>query len=114
VDGTKVTFSPREHVLVLLLAQRRVDGQAPYDSHKSPPDDYNNLARLLKAEAKNNFSDWRTELPTDMDVETIRKVISSIRGKLKKAGDPGRRLEKILESKAGVGLHLDASAIELC
>lgn len=106
IDGTEVRFSPREHVLVLLLARECVEGRPPYPDHPRAHASYQQLADKLRAKADSgNFRDWHSDIPKNSDSEDIRKMVSSIREKLKAAGPDGRVLEKSLVSRGCLGFQ---------
>lgn len=106
IDGTEVRFSPREHVLLTLLACECVEGRPPFPDHTAAHASYEQLASQLRtASDPNNFHDWCRNIPKNCDSEDIRKMVNSIRGKLKSADSAGRALDRCLVSRGCLGFQ---------
>lgn len=106
IDGTEVRFSPREHVLVMLLARECVEGHPPFIDHTAAHASYQRLADKLRAATDpGSFRDWRSNIPKNSDSEDIRKMVSGVREKLKSADSAGRALERCLVSRGCLGFQ---------
>jgi len=113
VDGLTLRFAPREHVLIIQLARDCLEGRPAYPDHPRAHAAYEKTAMALREQVSDAFHDWRSDIPKTTNSDDIRKIISSIRSKLKKAGGGAARLERFLDSSRGVALHLSPSTVIL-
>jgi CRISPR-associated protein (TIGR02584 family) len=109
VEGLTIRFSPREHVLLVLLAEDCQRGRPAYPDHPRAHAAYEKKATALREQVTDAFHDWRADIPKTTTAEDIRKIISNIRSKLKRAGGSAARLERFLDSSRGVALQLNPS-----
>lgn len=114
VDGVEVRFTPREHVLLIQLARDCVEGRPAYPDHEKAHAAFQATAADLRSEVKDVFHDWRANIPKTTTAEDIRKIVSSIRTKLKKSGGAALRLERSLDSRRSLAFLLGAETFVLC
>lgn len=98
IDGTKVRFAPREHVMNILLARRCQKGLPSFADHTETCEDYQKVAEEIRGNA-DPFT-WRDNVgKTEMKFDDMRKILNSIRQKLKKEGGGAIGLERCLNSR---------------
>lgn len=106
IDGTEIRFSPREHVLITLLARACVEGRPPFTDHTAAHAAYQQLASQLRtASDPRSFHDWHRNIPRNSEPEDIRKMVNGIREKLKSADSAGRAFERCLVSRGCLGFE---------
>ena len=118
VNGTRIRVSPREHLLVLFLAERAKAGEVVLGAYGEAIDLMNDFRKQLRAEAPiNDFSDWRhgdgLSSPFDTDGQDLRRAISSLRSKLRLAGGAGTALASCLPGKGRFSLTVPGAMIEI-
>ena len=118
VNGTRIRIAPREHLVLLFLAERAKTGEAVLGAYAAAIDPINDFRKQLKAEApSNDFSDWRhgdgLSSPFDADADDLRRALSSLRAKLHKVGGAGAALASCLPGKGRFGLTVPGALIEI-
>lgn len=115
VNGTTVSLTPREHLLMLFIAECARAKKPALPSYKdalNPLDEFREL--LVKDAPENDFSDWRRSnaMKSKMDDEQeIRKSLSSVRKKLMNAGGDAVYLAHCLPQKGRFSLDAQPSLI---
>jgi CRISPR-associated protein (TIGR02584 family) len=117
VNGQRVKLSPAQALLLLFLAENAKKGARP-------PEKYDVAAgealpafadRLRGQCVANDFDDWRNDarLAEDFDGQALRKLLSELRTKLRKAGPDAAALLPLLPEKGRFSLDLAPEAITL-
>ena len=116
-SGSRVRLAPREHLLLLFLANRAKSGEPPFAAQKDALDSLNEFREALRAEApSNDWSDWRL---TDSlkcrftDDQEIRRALSSLRDKIQSLGGDAAALGSCLPERGRFSLDVSASLIYL-
>ena len=103
VNGTAVELSAREQLLILFLADRADKGEPPFGSYKDGIGALNGYQEKTRREAPDNdFSDWRwrPELNSKLDEDDIRRLLNTLRGKLRSnVSDPGALLDNLPKAR---------------
>jgi len=114
VNGQTVSTTPREHLLLLFLAEHVGE---PIGEVYSDLDDGLNAFRekIRQSATKESFGDWRgheslKDVIRESD-DTIRKLISSLRAKFSKAGPAGVRVARALPARGRISLDLPPETI---
>lgn len=116
VNGTRVTLAPREHLVVLFLANRAKRGEPPFAAQKEAVESLNDFrVALVKAAPAGNFADWRhgDSLRSAIEEPDIRKAMSSLRSKLLQARGNAPPLLSCLPQKGRFSLEVVPSLIHL-
>ncbi len=84
VNGTRVRTAPREHLVLLFLAQRAKSSEPVLGAYGEGVDLLNDCREQIRAEAPaDDFSDWRhgdtLSSPFDADAQDVRRAISDLR-----------------------------------
>jgi len=112
VNGTVVRLSPREHAVMLFLARRAKAGESPIVDYKSAVEPLNEcVVDLVAQKVEDDFADWRYDLKSDFDEGDLRRLLSSIRGKLKQAGDDAALLATCLPERGRCSLEIPGGMI---
>jgi hypothetical protein len=118
VNDCPVDLSVAEYILIWNLAKRASEGLPALGKYGNATEDVAATARELYA-ARNpaDFSDWRAGANTagggteKIDEWWIRKNLSSMRNKLRKAGRDAAALNTLLPESRRYSLDLDGSRI---
>lgn len=114
LDGSEIRFSPREHVLLLLLAEHCIKKSPPFPDHTRAHGAYEELAARLRAAADpKDFSDWRYDVDKSIKDDDIRKIVNGIRTRLKATGPSGIRLSAALQSRKGLAFSLPPDVFKI-
>ena len=114
VNGTPVSLSAPECLLVLFLARRSKDGEPPFAAYKDVLDPLNAF-RTEQVAAARELSDWRhaDSLRGEWDDRAVTKTVASLRDKLRRAGGDGVLLANCLPEKGRCSLDLEPRLIFL-
>lgn len=117
VNGTRVSLAPREHLVMLFLATRAKRGEPLLGSYIDAVDPLNQFREEVRATAPgNDFSDWRYGGATQSkftDDHEIRRALSGIRSRLRKAGGNADLLIPCLPERGRFGLSVPGSLIQI-
>jgi len=117
INGARLRLSPREHLLLLFLANRTKDGKPPFAMQKNALDDLNEFRASLREEAPpKDWSDWRLAdslKPEISDDQDIRRALSSLRAKVIALGGDAAILAGCLPERGRFSLDMSASLIFL-
>lgn len=114
VNGTAVELSAREQLLILFLADRVDKGQPPFGSYKDGIGTLNEYREKTRREAPDNdFSDWRwrPELNSKLDEDDIRRLLNTLRGKLRSNASGPRALLDHLPKARRLSIDLRSNQI---
>lgn len=114
VNGTRVRLAPLEQLLMLFLSRRAKHGEPAFGSYKEAAEALD-VFRAEQVRAPKDFSDWRhaDSLRQSVDEQTIRKVTSSLRDKLRRAGGNALLLAPCLPEKGRCSLEVPGPLIHL-
>ncbi len=120
VNGTRVSLSPTEYVLVRHLAEAAGALRPAIDGYEAAASAVVETAKRIHAEHdQNDFSDWRYKaLPAgkgfdEINERWITKRLDSIRAKLRHAGPGAAALVSLLPGRGRFSLDLPPTAIKL-
>ena len=119
VNGSRVKVGPREHLVLLFLATRVKQGEPPLASYKealAPLNEYRE--RLRESAPPNNWSDWRyadslAQAFDESDDQDLRKLVSSLRVRLRRTGNNASALANCLPEKGRFSLTVPGSLIQI-
>jgi CRISPR-associated protein (TIGR02584 family) len=117
VNGSVIHLTPREHLILLFLARRAKAGETALSSYKMALDPLDAFRAQLYMEPKvSREHDWRcspgmNESLADDDTDSLRKLLDSIKTKLKEAGGDALYLAHCLPEKGRFSLDIPASMI---
>lgn len=116
INGTRVTFAPREHLVLLFLANRAKSSQSALAKQTDatvPIDEFRNA--LVQSAPNRDLSDWRHSngLMTSLDDQDVRKALSGIRSKLRETGGNASKLLACIPEKGRFSLAVPGSLIHL-
>lgn len=114
INGHEVDPSPREHVLMLFLARRAKDQSGGFPDYKNALDPLNAFrADLCASRLASDFSDWRYDprLRQAFNEEHVRKLVSSLKQKLRQRGGDASLLAACLPEKGRFSLDLEPALI---
>lgn len=117
LNGQELITSVREHLVLLLLAEKFSDPQ--WVKLASLEEDLNTLRRKLQAEApQDNFGDWRHQEGLAMPLSetedgAIRKALSSLRKKFKALGPDGAVFAAALPVAHRISLDLPPENVKV-
>jgi len=117
VNGTRLKLAPREHLVLLFLATRAKQGEPPSGSYSEALDPVNEFREELRqTRPDRDLSDWRygdgVKNSFDDDQE-LRRAISSIRDKLRRAGGNALDLVPCLPERGRFSLEVPGPLIEI-
>jgi hypothetical protein len=115
VNGSRLKLAPREHLLLLFLANRTENGEPPFPMQKDALDALNEFREALRAEAPaQDWSDWRRadslKAPITDD-QDIRRALSSLRDKVQALGGDAAALAFCLPVRGRFSLDIPAPLI---
>lgn len=116
VNGQETEPSPREHVLLLFLARRAKDEAGSFPDYKNAVAALNAFRDDLRAgRPASNLGDWRHDprLQQPFEDEHLRKLVSSLKQKLRRRGGDPALLAACLPEKGRFSLDLEPSLIFL-
>jgi CRISPR-associated protein (TIGR02584 family) len=116
VNGIRVKLSPREQLLALFLADLGRKGQPAFAAYKNAENALNEYREQLGREVpEDDFSDWRgsKSIASGIDEEEIRKAVSSLRAKLKKAGPEAMALLPFIPEAGRLSIDLPRKQISV-
>lgn len=115
VDGVPVALGPREHLLVLLLAERLLAGRAAFPSIKDLAVAVEERRKqFVSSRAGTDLGDWSVKLGcTCLDEQDVRRALSNFGIKLRKLGLPVARLAGALPQRGGFSLALQKKQVRL-
>lgn len=112
VNSEQVKLGAREQAVMLFLVQRAKDSLPAFPDYKNAVEPLNDWVRDLIATAPtDDYGDWRHDLQATFDEEALRKLISSVRGKLKRRGREAAMLAGCLPEKGRCSLDVPGSMI---
>ena len=117
INGSRLRMAPREHLLLLFLANRTKNGEPPFAMQKDALDALNDFRESLRAEAPTrDWSDWRLtdSLKSPIaDDQDIRRALSSLREKILALGGDAAALAACLPERGRFSLDLPAPLLFL-
>lgn len=115
VNGVLVALGPREHLLVLLLAERVLAGRAAFTGNKELAVAVEERRKqIVSARPGTDLNDWSAKLcGTCLDEQDVRRALSNFRVKLCKLGQPAARLAGALPQRGGFSLALRKKQVRL-
>lgn len=116
VNGTDVRLAPREQVVLLFLASRAKRGEPVLSSYKEAEDRINEFQTFLRQSIPAaTMGDWRhgDALKSAFDEQDLRRAISSLRNKLRRAGGNAYRLAPCLPEKGRFSLEIPGPLIHI-
>lgn len=117
VNGSRLKLAPREHLLLLFLANRTKNSEPPFAMQKDALDALNEFREALRSEAPaQDWSDWRRAdslKATIADDQDIRRALSSLRDKVLALGGNAAALAACLPERGRFSLDMPASLIFL-
>jgi hypothetical protein len=115
VNGTRVKLAPREQIVLLFLATRAKHNEPAIGAYAEAVEPLNVFRESLWGAARaDDFADWRggdatkTKFDDDQD---LRKAVSSIKQKLRRAGGNAHLLATCLPEKGRFSLSVPGSLI---
>lgn len=117
VNGTRLAPAPREHIILLFLADRCKNGGEPIASYQEAVEPLDQFRKDLRASApKAALADWRHGVSLEnrfQEEQEIRRAISSLRKKLREAGGNAPDLIPCLPGRGRFSLSVPPSLIQL-
>jgi CRISPR-associated protein (TIGR02584 family) len=114
VNGTRVKLSPREHLVLLFLASRAKRGEPAIGAYAEAVDPLNDFRQEVRAIKPKNDLPAGDAIQTKFeDEEDIRKVVSSIRHKLRVAGGNAHLLGPCMPEKGRFSLAVPGELIHI-
>jgi CRISPR-associated protein (TIGR02584 family) len=104
VHGVSVQLAPREYLILRFLADRAKSGDPILGSQKEALDPLKAFQKsLLLSAPEDDYSDWRhlDSIGEPMEEAELRRALSSLRSKLRKAGGQASHLADCLPSGPG-------------
>jgi len=108
-----IALSSKEFAIFHFLATRVHQGHPPYPDYKSGLDDLNEHIQALRSQAPSDNLSHPYHTLTSIDSEDIRKLISSMKSKIKKQGHITRPLANCLPEKGRLSLDYPAEMVEV-
>jgi len=116
VNGIRIKLSPREQLVVLFLAERAHRRRPAFGIYKEAAESLNQYLQELKDGLASDSTDWRDRITLarnpkgELDVEEIekeiRKAVSSLRAKLRKAGPDAMAMLRRLPEAGRLSIEL--------
>ena len=116
IDGQPIQSSPREHALMLFLANRAKRNEAGYLAYKDAIDPLNEfVSRIRQTAPANSFADWRhsDNLESKYDDQELRRIVSSIRDRVKHFVPAGLAFANCLPERGRFSLQLPGPMIHI-
>jgi len=104
VNGLPIRLAPREYLVLRFLADRAKRGDPILGSQKEAIDPLKAFQKsLILSAPDDNFSDWRhlDSIGAPMEEDELRRALSSLRAKLRKAGGQAFHLSECLPAGPG-------------
>lgn len=104
VNGVSIRLAPREYLVLRFLADRAKRGDPTLGSQKEALDPLKAFQKeLILSAPHDNYSDWRhlDSIAAPLEEEELRRALSSLRSKLRKAGGQASHLSDCLPSGPG-------------
>ena len=117
VNGSRLRLAPREHLVLLFLANRAKNGEPALASQKdvlNPLDEFR--AQIRSTAPANDWSDWRhaDSLKSSLEEQDLRRALSNLRGKIQGLGGDAAALASCLpEGRGRFALAVSAPLIYL-
>ncbi len=117
VNGRRFTLPPREHLLLLFLAERARNAQPPFRAQKDVEDPLNEFRQeLCRNVPADDWSDWRRNesLQKPMDDQDLRRALANLRAKIQALGEDASALAACLPAgRCSFALQLKPAQIHL-
>jgi hypothetical protein len=116
VNGSRAKLAPREHLLLLFLAARAKRGEPALASFKDAEAPLNAFRDEVRATGNpRDFADWRhsDSLRSALEDQEMRRALSSLRDKLRRAGGNAHLLLPCLPEKGRFSLTVSPALIHL-
>jgi len=116
VNGRRIELSPREHLVLLFLAQRAKSAKTILSAYDEAIVELEEFRTALRAAAPpDNWSDWRhsDSLARSFDTRELTRVVSDLRAKSKRAGGDCALLAAVLPAKGRCSLDIPAPLIHI-
>ena len=116
INGSRLRLAPREHLVVLFLAERAKNGEPALALQKDSLDPLNEFRTSLLREAlKDDWSDWRRtdSLKAPLEEQDLRRALSSLREKIQSVGGDAASLATCLPERGRFSLDVPAPLIFL-
>ncbi|WP_269538044.1 CRISPR-associated ring nuclease Csm6 [Cerasicoccus fimbriatus] len=114
ISGQEIALSANEFLLYLYFARRVCEGRGPIASYGViTEDELSDLAEEFKV--SDNFNHWsHNALSNTFDSnEDPRKWLSSIRGKLRKAGFEGYQVDRLVPRAGHIAIELPQESVSI-
>jgi CRISPR-associated protein (TIGR02584 family) len=115
VNDVSVKLSAKQHLFLILLAERASQAQPPFAKYAEAATELRNLGETLHAEKNpDDFNDWRysVRLPPDAGEQIFRKLRDEVIHKLEARGPGAAALIPLLPQAGRCSLDLPPAAIE--
>jgi len=119
VNEIAIRTSPREHLLLLFLAEHAPEGKSPWAQYTDAEDELNSYRqRMIHAAPHDSLSDWRNhdslrEEISESKADQITKLVSSLRRKCDSKGGDAAIFATLLPEKGRFSLDLPQKQISV-
>jgi CRISPR-associated protein (TIGR02584 family) len=119
VNDIVIRTSPREHILLLFLAEQALEGKSRWAQYIDVEDDLDSYRqRMIRTAPHDSLSDWRNhdglrEQISESKADHVTKLVSSLRGKCDSKGGDGAIFATLLPEKGRFSLDLPQKQISV-
>jgi hypothetical protein len=116
INGAGLRLAPREHLLLLFLAERAKNGEPAFALQKESLDELNGFrAELIDQAPTDAWSDWRRSdsLKTSVEEQDLRRALSSLREKVQSLGGDAAVMAACLPERGRFSLDVPGPLIFL-
>jgi CRISPR-associated protein NE0113 (Cas_NE0113) len=119
VNEIVIRTSPREHLLLLFLAEHAPEGKSPWAQYTDAEDELNSYRqRMIRTAPGDSLSDWRNhdslrEEISESKADQITKLVSSLRRKCDSKGGDAAIFATLLPEKGRFSLDLPQKQISV-
>ena len=116
INGSRLRLAPREHLVLLFMAERAKNGEPAFALQKDGLDALGEFRTELAREApKDDWSDWRRtdSLKAAIEEQDLRRALSSLREKIQSLGGDAAALATCLPARGRFSLDMPGPLIFL-
>ena len=116
INGSRLRLAPREHLVLLFMAERAKNGEPAFALQKDGLDALGEFRTELAREApKDDWSDWRRtdSLKAAIEEQDLHRALSSLREKIQSLGGDAAALATCLPARGRFSLDMPGPLIFL-
>ncbi len=116
INGSRLRLAPREHLVLLFMAERAKNGEPAFALQKDSLDALGEFrTELARGAPRDDWSDWRRadSLKSAIEEQDLRRALSSLREKIQSLGGDAAALATCLPARGRFSLDMPGPLIFL-